>query len=166
MIIYGLFSILGIFLLLFLESLVLSLFNFSFVVAIFFFLFKKVNWKILLFGSCILFLIFDVTNNLPLGSHSLIIALPLGLLIVSSVFFTIDSGFTSFLVRVLIFLVYYILLHLLPSLFSVGSFGFFTFNDFLSSLLKAVVSAFLLLLFEYLFVGFRKRGNTSQIRLK
>jgi hypothetical protein len=47
-----------------------------------------------------------------------------------------------------------------------GEFGFLTFDNLLSSFLRAVFSVLVLLLLEYLYGRFRKRGNTSQIRLK
>ncbi len=161
-----LFTIVGVFALVYLESLLLALFGFRIFVIIFFFLFRRIDWKPFFFVSAIILLIFDVVYKVPLGSNILILILPFGLFLLLSMFVSLDGGVLSILVKTLVFFLYYILLVLLPNLFVVGEFGFLTFNNLLSSLLRAVLSVLVLLLLEYLYAGFRKRGNNSQIRLK
>jgi hypothetical protein len=88
------------------------------------------------------------------------------LYVLLSLFIALDAGLLSIFIKTLIFWSYYILLAVLPNLFVSGEFGFLNFNDLLSSLLRAVFSVLVLLFLEYLYARFRKRGNTSQIRLK
>ncbi len=161
-----LFTIVGIFALVYLESLLLALFGFRVFVIIFFFLSRIIDWKPFFLVSAIILLIFDVIYKVPLGSNILILVLPFGFFLFLSMFVSLDRGVLSIFVKTLVFFLYYILLVLLPNLFVVGEFGFLTFNNLLSSLLRAVLSALVLLLLEYLYTGFRKRGNNSQIRLK
>lgn len=166
MVVNILLTILGIFLILFFESMLVALFNFRIVIVLFLFLFKKVDWKVLFAIFAILFVVFDVVNNLPLGSNLLINSLVLGVLMLSSVFFSLDSGVTAFLVRLVVIFLYYILLLLLPSFLLTGRFGLVSLSDVLFSLVKASITAFLFVLLENIFTSFRNRGNTSQIRLK
>lgn len=166
MILNILFTIVGIFVLVYLESLLLTLFGLRIFVIIFFFLFRRIDWKPFFPVSVIVLLIFDVIYKLPLGSNILIFILPFGLLLLLSMFVSLDGGIVSVFVKTLVFFFYYILLVLLPNLFVAGEFGFLTFNNLLTSLLRAVLSVLVLLFLEYLYTGFRKRGNSSQIRLK
>ena len=161
-----LFSIIGVFVLVYLESLLLVLFGFRLFVIIFFFLFRKIDWKPFFPVSAIILLIFDVVYKVPLGSNILILVFPFGLFLILSMFVSLDRGVISVFFKTLVFIFYYILLTLLPNLFVTGEFGFLAFNDLLGAFLRAVLSALVLLLLEYLYVGFRKRGNSSQIRLK
>jgi hypothetical protein len=78
----------------------------------------------------------------------------------------LEVGILSVFIKTIIFWFYYILLTLFPNLFTTGEFGFLTFDNLLSSFLRALFSVLVLLLLEYLYARFRKRGNTSQIRLK
>lgn len=161
-----LFGIVGIFTIVFFESFLIALFNFKVVVILLLFLFKKVDWKILLLLFSLLFFISDVVNNLPLGSNLLINSAILGVLMLSSLFFSLGSDITGSFVRIFVFTLYYILLKILPSFLISGKLGFLDLKDVFFALLKAVVSTLLVLLIEYVLAGFRERGNTSKIRLK
>jgi hypothetical protein len=161
-----LFGIVGIFTIVFFESFLIALFNFRVVVILLLFLFKKVDWKILLLLFSLLFFISDVVNNLPLGSNLLINSAILGVLMLSSLFFSLGSDITGSFVRIFVFTLYYILLKILPSFLISGKLGFLDLKDVFFALLKAVVSTLLVLLIEYVLAGFRERGNTSKIRLK
>jgi hypothetical protein len=159
-------TILGVFGLVYFESFLVALFSFRLFPVLFFFLFQKIDWKFFYPLCAVTLLIFDIVYKLPLGSNLLIFSLPFGLYLLFSMIFTLDSGIVSLFFKLCIFWFYYILLVLLPNLFLSGEFGLFDINDLLSSLLRAVFSVLVLLLLEKLYAGFRKRGNTSQIRLK
>ncbi len=161
-----LFTVLGVFGLVYFESLLLVLFGLRLFLIVFFFLFRKVDWKAFFPVCAFLLLIFDVVYKMPSGSNLLIFSLPFGLYLLFSMIISLDVGVISILVKTLIFWFYYILLIILPNLFISGEFGVFDFSDLLNSLLRAVFSILVLLLLERLYAGFRKRGNTSQIRLK
>jgi len=161
-----LFTILGVFALVYFESLFLALFGFRLFIIIFFFLFRKVDWKPFFPVAAVSLLIFDVVYKLPLGSNMLMVAIPFGLYLLLSLFISLEIGFVSFFIQIAIFWFYYVLLAVLPNLFVTGQFGFLTTNNLLISLLRAVISVLVLFLLERLYASFRKRGNTSQIRLK
>lgn len=161
-----LFTILGLFVLVYLESFLLALFGLRLLIILFFFLFRKIQWKIFLPLLAITLFIFDVVYKLPLGSNILIFLIPFALYLVISMFVSLESGSLSYFVKLILFWLYHISLLLLPNLFLSGSLGLFVASDFLSSFLRAVFSTLILLILEYLYAGFRKRGNSSQIRLK
>jgi hypothetical protein len=166
MIINILLTIIGVFVLVYLESIFWTLLGLRLSVLIFFLFFRKVEWKYFFLVSFIVFLVFDIVFKLPLGSNILIISLPFAVYLVILMFVSLDSGPLTFFIKTIIFWIYYILLHLLPDLFLSGKWGFFDLNMFLGSLLKAVLTVLIVVFLDYISLGFRKRGNTSQIRLK
>ncbi len=166
MILNLLFIILGVFTIVYVESFVLSILGLRFAVVIFFFLFRKIDWKLLSIIMVTGFLIFDVVYKFPLGSNMLVLSLPFALYLLISMFISLDSGIVPFIIKILLFWFYYALLMVLPNLFLSGSFGLLDLDGFLRALLRSVLSVLVLLLLEYLYARFRKRGNTSQIRLK
>lgn len=158
--------IVGMFLFVFIENFFVGMFSFQLTIILLFFLFKKVDWKVLLVIFIILFSISDVVGNLPMGSNLLMGGVTLGLLVLGSFFFSTDSDITGFSIRVFILSIYYVLLKICPEFFIDGRFGILSFKDVAFSFLKGVLSTFLLVLLEYIFASFRKRGDSSKIRLK
>jgi hypothetical protein len=161
-----LFTILGVFSLIFFESFFLTLIGIRLSLIAFFFLFRKINWKPFFPLVALVLIIFDVVYKVPLGTNILIFILPYGLFLLISLFISLESGIVSYFIKIIIFWFYYILLSFLPNLFVSGEFGFLNLEGILSSFLRAVLSVLVLLLLEYLYAGFRKRGNASQIQLK
>ena len=159
-------TILGLFALVYLESMFLSLIGISLSLIIFFFLFRKVDLKIFSIISFIVFLVFDVVYKLPLGSNILILSIPLLLYLLISMFVSLDFGLVAFLVKTIIFWVYYIILLTLPNLLVVGRFGALTLDEVLRALLRAFLTTLGVFILDYIFTGIRRRGNSSQIRLK
>jgi hypothetical protein len=159
-------TILGLFSLVYLESLILALIGLKLFLIIFFFLFRKVDSKLFFLISFVVLLVLDIVYKLPLGSNILILALPLLLYLLVSMFVSLDFGLVAFLVKTVIFWVYYIILLVLPNLFVVGRFGALTWDEVLRALLRAFFTSVGVFILEYILAGFRKRGNSSQIRLK
>ncbi|KUK67416.1 MAG: transmembrane(s)protein [candidate division WS6 bacterium 36_33] len=159
-------TILGLFALVYLESMFLALIGIKLSLIIFFFLFRKVDLKIFFIISFIVLLIFDVVYKLPLGSNILIFSVPLLLYLLISMFVSLESSLVAFLIKTVIFWVYYIVLLTLPNLFVVGRFGALTWNEVLRALLSAFLTTLGVFMLDYILAGFRKRGNSSQIRLK
>lgn len=159
-------TILGLFALVYFENLILALIGIKLSLVIFFFLFRKVDSKIFFAVSLILFLILDVVYKLPLGSNILVLAIPLFMYLLISIFVSLDFGLVAFLVKTVIFWVYYITLLTLPNLFIVGKFGAFTWDEVLSALLMAFLTSIGVFTLDYILAGFRRRGKSSQIRLK
>ena len=159
-------TILGLFTLVYLESLLLALIGLKLSVIIFFFLFRKVDSKIFFIISFVAFLVLDVVYKLPLGSNVLIISVPLLLYLLISLFISLDFGLVAFLVKTVIFWVYYIILITVPNLFVVGRFGALTWDEVLRALLRAFLTTIVVFILDYILAGFRRRGNSSQIRLK
>jgi len=159
-------TILGLFALVYFENLILSLVGIKLSLVIFFFLFRKVDSKIFFTVSFLAFLILDVVYKLPLGSNVLVLAIPLLLYLLISMFVSLDFGLIAFIVKTVIFWVYYILLLVLPNLFTVGSFGALTGDEALRALLRAFLTAVGVFILDYILTSFRRRGKSSQIRLK
>ncbi|MDD2578134.1 MAG: hypothetical protein PHP96_01970, partial [Candidatus Dojkabacteria bacterium] len=95
MVLTAILIITSIILLVFLESFLLAFLNFRISIILFLFLFRKVEWKTLLFPFVVLLLIFDVVKNFPLGTNLLVFSLVFGLLLLVSLFLSIDSGITA-----------------------------------------------------------------------
>ena len=159
-------TILGLFALVYLENLILALIGIKLSLIIFFFLFRKVDSKIFFVISFVVFLVLDVVYKLPLGSNILMISVPLLLYLLISMLVSLDFGLVAFLVKTLIFWVYYIILLTIPNLLLVGKFGALTWDEVLRALLRAFLTTVAVLILDYILAGFRKRGNSSQIRLK
>ena len=166
MILNTILTILGVLFLVFFESFLLAFVNFRFSIVLFFFLFKKIDWKLLIISFAILFFVFDVVKNFPLGTNLLIVSVVLGVMILASLFFSTDTGLSSFFIRTFVFFLYYILLLILPPFFTVGTLGTVSIRNLVISLFKGIISALLVAFFDNMFTNFRKRGNSSQIRLK
>ncbi len=159
-------TILGLFALVYFESLLFVLIGIKLSLIIFFFLFRKVDSKILFFISFLAFLIFDVIYKFPLGSNILVLAIPLLMYMLISMFISLDFGLVAFLVKTVIFWVYYIILATLPNLFVVGKLGALTWDEVLRAFLRGFLTAIGVFILDYILTGFRKRGKSSQIRLK
>jgi hypothetical protein len=159
-------TILGLFALVYLENLLLALIGIKLSLIIFFFLFRKVDSKIFFVISFVVFLVLDIVYKLPLGSNILMLFVPSLLYLLISMFVSLDFGLVAFLVKTLIFWVYYIILLILPNLLVVGRFGALTWDEVLRALLRAFLTTVAVLILDYILAGFRKRGNSSQIRLK
>lgn len=156
----------GFFLLEFLEHFFLSLFNFRILFVLFLFGYKKIDWKILLLLSGIIAIIIDVTMHYRLGTNLLLFVIPVAVLSLFSVFFSLDEGVVSYVLKFVVSIIYYVSNALLPSLLLDGKWGVFNGNVLLVCIMKALITVLLLFLLDMLMDRFRKRGNTSQIRLK
>ena len=159
-------TILGLFALVYFESLIFALIGIKLPLIIFFFLFRKVDSKFLFVISFLAFLIFDVVYKFPLGSNILVLAIPLLMYVLISMFISLDFGLIAFLVKTVIFWVYYIILLILPNLFVVGKVGALTGDEVLRALLRAFLTTVSVFILDYILTSFRKRGKSSQIRLK
>ncbi len=159
-------TILGLFALVYLESLLLAFIGIKLSLIIFFFLFRKVDLKIFFMVSTVVFLVLDVVYKLPLGSNILMLSVPLLLYLLISMFVSLDFGLVAFLVKTVIFWIYYIILLTVPNLFVVGRFGALTWDEVLRALLRAFLTTVGVFILDYILAGFRRRGNSSQIRLK
>lgn len=159
-------GIVGLFLLQFLEHFLLALFNIRAMFVLFLFLYKKIDWQILLPFTVLTTIILDVTMHYKLGTNLLLFVIPLSVLSLLSLVFSAEDGIVSYILKFLISLLYYILNALLPSLLLDGKWGVLNGKMFLLCIWKAVVTTVLLVLLDTFMDRFRKRGNTSQIRLK
>lgn len=166
MILNILITILGFFVLIYIESFLLALFGIRTFAILFFFFFKRTELKLLFVLTVIASLLFDVVYKTPLGSNIIILMIPFTLYLVTSLFVSLDSGVVPYLVKTFLFWLYYVSLNLLTNLFVSGEFGHFLPNDLFRAFLKAVVSVLILISLEYIYASLRKRGNTSQIQLK
>ena len=159
-------GILGVFTLLFVESLLGAFLGFKLFFVIYIFLFGRIEWSKIFLLSLPVFLIFDVVYAFPLGTMLLAAVIPVSFLYATSQFFSLDSTMTAFLLRFATFFIYYISFSVLPSFLTSGEFGYFEVKDVGVVIVKSLVSAGLVFLFEYISSDIRNRGNTSRIRLK
>lgn len=158
--------IVGIFVLVFLEAFLTAFLNFKISIIIFLLLFKKIDWKIFLFLSTLIFLILDIVNNFPLGTGMIMAFFPLMASLLGSLLLSSDSGITLFLIRTVQFFLYYILLLIVPNLLMGGGLPAISTRNLLFSLIKAIISTVLLMVIGYLLEKFRGKKNISTIRFK
>lgn len=161
-----LYVVVSLFLLLFLESIFIHLFAFRIIFLVFLFANKKIDWRQLLVVTTIMSLIMDVTMHYKLGTNLLIFMIPLALFALFSMFSTVEDGIGSYIVRFFSIFLYYILHLTLPYFILSGTSGVINGRLTLFALINSLISILLLFLVNYVIGGVRKRGNTSQIRLK
>ncbi len=161
-----LYTIVSLFLLLFLESFFVELLGFNIIFLVLLFAYKRIDWKQLLFTRTVLSIAMDVSMHYKLGTNLLLFIVPLGIFILFSMFSSVEEGIGSYVVRFFSIFLYYLLNILLPSLLLSGTFGYIDGKLILLSLIKSVISILLLVGVNFLTGGLRERGNAWQIRLK
>ena len=159
------YTIVGIFLFLFLESLFSSLLGINIAFVLFLFLYRKVDWKILFTIMFIICLIIDVTSHFMLGTNFLTALIALVFFSLASIFFSTEVGILSWSVKFFTLLVYYILFSILPSLFLNRAFSPVTSEELRNCVLYSVISLIIIILCEIFSGKFRKEGNRSNIKL-
>lgn len=161
-----LYIIVGLFFILSLEAFFGSFLGFKIIFLVLLFAYKKIDWKKLFLFILVISLVMDVTMHYKLGTNLLLFTIPLGLFAFFSLFSSVEDGIGSYVVRFFAIFLYYILNLILPELLILGNLGHIDMRAVLVSLTKVVVSILLLFLINYVIGGMRKRGSTSQIRLK
>lgn len=160
------YAIVGIFVLIFLDGMFTSLFGFKAIFFVLLFLYRKLDWKILLSFSVFVFLISDVMSHYILGTNFIIGLLSLIFFASLSLLFSTERGFFSYVLIVLTFLVYYVLLWILPNLFLASTLDPITWEIIGIFVIKAVFSSLLMAIMNVVSGRFRDRGNSSKLRLK
>ncbi|MDD4382360.1 MAG: hypothetical protein PHE21_03390 [Candidatus Dojkabacteria bacterium] len=163
-----LYIIIGIFILAVLEGFFVSFVGLKLLLFIILFLQGKVNWKWIAGFLVPYSLISDVISNYPLGTNLLLIGIPLGILILFSLLINVQEGLVSYVVKFFCFLIYFILINILPTLLIDGVFGILSWSILGASILKAAFSALLLYVSNILGERLRgeKSGNNLTIRKK
>jgi|GEM_PF-2170957 len=159
------YTITGVFLFTFLESLFSSLLGINVAFILFLFLYKKVDWRVLFSLMFIVCLIADVTSHYMLGTNFLTAMLALIFFSVLSIFFSTEAGILSWIVRMFAFFVYYSLLFVLPSFFLNRTFAPITVDVLKISLFRSIISLVIIILCEIVAGRFRKEGDKSNIKL-
>lgn len=159
------YTITGVFLFTFLESLFSSLLGINIAFILFLFLYKKVDWRVLFSLMFIVCLIADVTSHYMLGTNFLVAMLALIFFSILSIFFSTEAGILSWIVRMFAFFVYYSLLFVLPSFFLNRTFAPITVDVLKISLFRSIISLVIIILCEIVAGRFRKEGDKSNIKL-
>ncbi len=159
------YTITGVFLFTFLESLFSSLLGINIAFILFLFLYKKVDWRVLFSLMFVVCLIIDVTSHYMLGTNFLVAMLALIFFSVLSIFFSTEVGILSWIVRMFAFFVYYSLLFVLPSFFLNRTFAPITVDVLKISLFRSIISLVIIILCEIVAGRFRKEGDKSNIKL-
>lgn len=160
------YAIVGIFVLIFLDGMLTSLFGFKAIFFVLLFLYRKLDWKILLCFSVFVFLISDVMSHYILGTNFIIGLLSLVFYASLSLLFSTERGFFSYVLISLTFLVYYVLLWILPNLFLTTTLDPITWKIIGIFVIKAVFSSLIMAILNIISGRFRDRGNSSKLRLK
>lgn len=166
MLLYVLLMIICFVAILFLESFFLSLFGLSIFFVLFLFFYKKIDLKILIAISAFVSFFFDVVLNLPLGCTFLSLISSLFIYRLFSLFLSTETGFFSFVFKMLAIFFFYIITFYIQRIFVFGNLGYFDINLFVSSFVKAMVSIVLLIIFENIAQRLRGKNNGSTLRFK
>lgn len=165
--IYILLMIIGAFVVVFLDALFSSLISISLAFLVFLLLCtRNVNLKILVPSFAFLSLILDVVNHYRLGTYLLVSICAVSFLLLFSFVFSAREGLLSYLLKFITFIIYYLLINIVPNFFLTGSFGWFDINLFWSCIVSSLFSIAILILIDILLSRFRKRGFSSQFQLK
>ena len=140
------YTIVGIFLFIFLESFFSNLLGINIAFVFFLFLYRKVDWKILFPLMFIICLIIDVTSHYMLGTNFLTALLALIFFSLVSIFFSTEVGILSWGVKFFTLLVYYILFSMLPSLFLNRAFTLVTSAELKNCVLYSAISLIITIL--------------------
>lgn len=160
------YTLIAIFSGIFLESFFVAFGGFRIIFLTTLIAFRKVNWKYLLTFLVVTSLIMDVVMHYPLGINLLVICIPLGILALLTIFIPIDHILIENIVKFVLFVIYYFLIAILPSLFLNGAFDRITWAIVFFVIIKAVISSFICLGVEVFLRRLRKRENSSQIKFK
>lgn len=166
MILYIVLGILGFVIVLFLESLLLSLFGISILFLLFLFFYKIVNLKTLLSLSLFVTLFLDVVLNLPLGITFLTFLLSLCFYYMLSIFFALESGFFANLFKFLTLFFFNVISYVLQRVFTFGNLGYFDINMFWSFLLKSFAALLVLVFLEYISKRLRSSQSGGTLKFK
>jgi hypothetical protein len=162
------YIIIGIFVLLVLESFLVPFIGLRIFYLLVIFSQEKVDWKIILAFIIPYSLISDVIGNYPFGTNILIMIIPLAIVILLGIFLNVQDGLIGYVIKLISFILYFVLLIVLPSLLLSGSFGLFSWGVFGACVVKGLISIGLLYLLNIFYgkINGEKGGDNLIVRRK
>jgi len=149
----------------FLDSFFVALAGFRILPVIAITMYNKVNWKYLVVFSLLSSLLLDVVYHYVLGTNLLILVIILFLGRIIAIFVPWGSNLGSYALKYLSFILYYILLALIPSLISSGTWGILSWGVVGGALLKSIFAVGFCLLFDVLLSRVRSKDNSTKLKL-
>ena len=150
----------------FLETFLSALGGLSIVSILMLFVFKKLDWKLILIFGSLLSISLDVVNHYVLGTSILLFGIALLIYYLFTLIFPEQNNILGLLPYFVSFVFYYLLKILLPHLLLYGSIGAFQGSDIFGILIKSVISSALIFLFSILYNTFRGDKRSSKLVLK
>lgn len=123
-----LYIIIGIIGTIFLEGFLFNAFGIRIFFVLILLLFGRLSIKWIMTILVTYSLISDVVFHYPLGTNILLVGIPLLLLFLSSLLFSINEGLIGYAIRFLAIVLYFLLVSILPSFVLNGSFGILTWH--------------------------------------
>lgn len=161
-ILYTLLAIIGV---VFFENLFVALCNFRILFLISLITFKKVDWRYLCVFVAVTSIILDVIYHYTFGTNLIIIAIPYLILLATSLFVPFGKTLPSYVVKFFAFIIYYILLTIVPNFFTEGVFAQLSWGILLSILIKSVVAILVCFITDLVWDRFRGKDSGSKLRL-
>jgi len=159
------YILIGTLLVIFLESFFVALCNFRIFYLVILLLFKRINWKYLLIFVFLTSIISDVVYHYVFGATLLITMIPLLLVIGGSFLISVNNMLPGYVIKFLSIILYYLLLHWVPSLLSNGLFISITLSGVGIIVLKSFITLGICFVFDILMDRVRKREENGKLRL-
>lgn len=149
----------------FLDSFLVALAGFRILPVIVITMYNKANWKYIAVFALLSSLLLDVVYHYVFGTNLLILVLILFLGRVIAIFVPWGNNLGSYVLKYFGFILYYILLALIPSLISSGSWGILSWGIVGGALLKSLFSIGSCFLFDIVLSSIRSKDNSTKLKL-
>ncbi len=161
-----LYTLIAIFGVVFLESFLVALCDLRILFLVSVVAFKKINWRYLCIAIAISSIVLDVVYHYVLGTNLILIAIPMLLLLLFSLFVPLGQSLPGYAVKLGIFVFYNVLLVTVPNFLLEGVFGQLSWAILLGILVKSCVSVLLCFVADLVWDRFRKKEDGTKLRLK
>lgn len=149
----------------FLDSFFVALAGFRILPVIVITMYNRVNWKYIAIFSLLSSLLLDVVYHYVLGTNLLILVLILFLGRIIAIFVPWGNNIGSYALKYLGFILYYILLALIPTLISNGTWGILSWSVAGGSLLKSLLAIGFCFVFDIVLSRVRSKDSTTKLKL-
>ena len=149
-----------------LESFLSVFGGFSMIVILTLFLFKKVDWKVILTFGVLLAICLDVANHYVLGTNLLLLGAAVLFFYLFTLIFPEQNNLLGLVPFLFSFVVYYLMKLSAPSLLLFGTLGSIQGPDIWGIIIMSVLSSVLIYALSALYELFRGNKVSSKIVLK
>lgn len=150
----------------FLDSFFVALAGFRIFPIIVIALYGKIHWKYIVVFSVLVSIALDVVFHFVMGTNLLILVIILFLGRVASVFVPWGSNLGSYSLKYIGFVLYYVLLAVVPSLISNGTWGLLQWTVVGGAFLKSLFATGFCFVFDVIWGGIRSKGLSTKLKLK